>query len=193
MARTIYFKKEENGNVTIRVVGTEKIIYALLPTHNVMQDRSNAENIIIKSATSSFDDRGIVIPTNTIDYRACVPAIVSSSDILGTRPVAPVTNDYLLALMRDFFFDVAQEIKYVASLANLPLVGSEKIIYITRDTHQQYYWNGTVYLPYFGIVDFDNIILSDTQFIKTFYLDFPIELDPSDYPKQKIEIGRAHV
>ncbi|WP_395077732.1 hypothetical protein [Flavobacterium sp.] len=188
MARTIYFKKEENRNVTIRVVGTEKIIYSLLPTHNVIQDRSNSENIIIKSATSSFDDRGIVIPTNTIDYRACVPAIVSSLAILGTRPVAPVPNDYLLALMRDFFFDVAHEIKYVNSLPNLPLVGSEKIIYITRDTHQQYFWNGSIYLPYFGIVDFDNIILSDTQFIKTFYLDFPLELLTIDYSKQKMDI-----
>jgi hypothetical protein len=104
MAKTIYFKKENNGNVTIRKIGTESIIYALQPTQNLTQDIANPNCIIIKSAISSFDDRGIVINCNDIDSWACHPVIYPFWEIGEGENWNPTPNDCLTALLRDFFF-----------------------------------------------------------------------------------------
>jgi hypothetical protein len=88
-----------------------------------------------------------------------------------------------------FFFEVAQQIKYVYNPEYLPSRGDTKTIYITLDKRQQYYWTGVAYLPYNGsITRFENIVLSDTEFKKTFWLDFPEESNASDIANQKINI-----
>jgi hypothetical protein len=106
MANTIYFQKETNGNVTIRNRDTEAIIYALQPFQNLTKDIANPNVIIIKSAISSFDDRGIVINCNDIDNWACYPVIPAfeSEGQQKNTPPKPTTDEYLTALMRDFFF-----------------------------------------------------------------------------------------
>jgi hypothetical protein len=185
MAKTIYFQKEENQNVTIRTVSTNAVLYSLSPAQNLSKDIANSNTIIIKSAVSSFDDKGISIKYTDIDNLACSPVIVSP-----VKPAQPLTiDDFLTALSRDFFFEVGQQIKYVDSIDQLPSSGDIKTIYITLDTRKQYYWNGFAYLPYNGsITNFENIVLSDTEFKKTFWLDFPVESSPIDLTKQKIDI-----
>jgi hypothetical protein len=104
MAKTIYFQKESNGNVTIRNLNTEAIIYALQPTQNLTRDIANPNGIIIKSAISSFDDRGIVIDCRDIEYWRCNPAIYPIDPINDIDTIQVDSNDCIVALMRDYFF-----------------------------------------------------------------------------------------
>jgi hypothetical protein len=106
MTKSIYFRKEKNGTVTIRKYRTEEIIYALQPTQNLTKDIANPNCIIIKSAISCFDDRGIVIHCNDIHNWACYPKIYPLREMAVDflNPINLTADDCLTALLRDYFF-----------------------------------------------------------------------------------------
>lgn len=179
---SIYFKKEDNGNVTIRSVSDGGILYSLPPTQVVSKDSASENNIIIKSAIGSTKDKGIVIKVSDIALISCEPPIYLA---LGS-----VTNLVVEALATHFFFELGKEIHYGLSFNSFPSIGDSKILYIDLQQHKQYYWSVDAYYPYSGdTLDFSNILLSNTEFKKTFWLDFSQENLVSEYGKQKIDIS----
>ncbi|WP_394760065.1 hypothetical protein [Flavobacterium sp.] len=108
MAESIYFKKENNGNVTIREVIADKIIYSLQPNQNVTKDISNNNNIIIKSAIGNNQDRGIVINIEDINPFMSLPPFPSAS-LYGRSLLQPYVNidNYIIDLINNFFFEVS--------------------------------------------------------------------------------------
>ena len=57
----LFFKKETNGNVTIRKISDNSIIYSLPGNQAIFADNANSNNLIIKSAIANNQNRGIVI------------------------------------------------------------------------------------------------------------------------------------
>ena len=106
MAESIYFKKESNGNVTIRQVLNDKIIYSLQPNQNVIKDIASSKNIIIKSATNDINERGIVICITDINPFVCVPEFRGVSNYGRSSTQQPYVNidNYIESLTMDFFF-----------------------------------------------------------------------------------------
>lgn len=98
---TIYFKKEENRNVTIRNSGNNAIIISLQPNQNVFKGVDSESLFFIKSKNAGANERGIPINCNDINLAMCIPQILVINDF---------RDDIITALTNSFFFINQQNI-----------------------------------------------------------------------------------
>lgn len=91
--RKLNFRKEENGNVTLRNNITGEIIVSFPAGQIVIKDLASPNDIVIKSALNN--DKGIPVNCNDIDGYSCTP-VIGSTEIDGL----------IFALSQDFFFEV---------------------------------------------------------------------------------------
>ena len=80
--QTIYFKKEENKNVTVRDSGNNTIIFSLQPNQNIFKDSYSNNLFFIKSTNSNPNEKGTVINCNDVNVTMCDPQILQGSDNL---------------------------------------------------------------------------------------------------------------
>ena len=107
MNPTIYFRKEENGNVTIKNDVNDKIIASLQPAQNIIVSASNSSIFEIKNSTANPSEKGIVINVNDISPYDCTPQIIVIDEHGEAYTGEKLRDVIIVALTTSFFFELS--------------------------------------------------------------------------------------